>query len=483
MSKRLTNYAYAVFELFASLELAVFIILALAVILATGTVYESKYGAAVASREVYRSIWMQILLWVFMLNLAAAALSRLPWRRHHIGFLVTHLGIITLLLGSWLTQRAGVDGSLILGPGEQGRTARIDENMLYVFRAVAGRAYDLVLNQKLDFDPRHPRSKPLPFPFHDAGGDHTLTVVRYIARAAREVRAEDAVGGMPALKFQFTGSRATFSDWLFLQADVGAVRQVGPATFRFTAKKPDLSVKAKGATVLLYLDGDPKLPPRLAVAHAGAAFEEKGRLVPGKAVSLGLMDFKFVPEEYHPAALPKAEYFPLADDASPAAEGSEVVELSLTNAGGAAPASANNLWLELGSSGQVPLGDALYYVQYAKREVGFGFDLKLTDFHIGYYEGTNKPMTYSSDVEFEGHKQTISMNEPLHHNGYTFYQSSYESDENGEPKFSVFSVNYDPGRWVKYLGSLMTVLGIVSMFYFKPVYSGKSKWLKKESAA
>lgn len=471
MKKALLKFGFFVFEIFASLELAVFIILALAVILATGTIFESKYGTAVASREVYRSIWMQGLLWILMLNLAAVALSRLPWRRHHIGFLVTHLGIITLLLGSWVTQRAGVDGNLVLAPGESGRMARIDENMLYVFRAVSGKAYDLVVSRRLDLDPRHPLPAPLVVPFHDASGDHSVTVLRYLPRAGREVRAEDTPSGMPALKFQLTGSRATFSDWLFLQADTGAVRQVGPATFRFTARRPDLSGVAKSATVVLYLDGAKQLP-RLAVARAGEKYREMGRITVGKPLALGWMDFQFVPLEYHPAALPKAEYFAL-DEKAPAAEASEVVELGF---------GKENLWLELGTSGQVPLGDALYYVQYTKREVDFGFELKLRDFHIGYDEGTNKPASYASDVEFDGTKQTISMNEPLHHNGYTFYQSSYESDADGTPKYSVLSVNLDPGRRIKYLGSLMIVFGIISMFYFKPVYSGRSKWLASKEA-
>jgi cytochrome c biogenesis protein ResB len=186
-----------------------------------------------------------------------------------------------------------------------------------------------------------------------------------------------------------------------------------------------------------------------------------------------MMDFQFVLEEYHPSSLPKAEYFALDSSPQPGTESEDVVNLQL---------GKENLWLELGSSGQVPMNDALYYVQYTKRAVDFGFDLKLTEFHIGYYEGTEKPMTYASDVEFQGKKQTISMNEPLHHNGYTFYQSSYETDQSGEPKFSVLSVNLDPGRRIKYLGSLMIVLGIISMFYFKPIYSGRSKWLAREPA-
>ncbi|WP_218244363.1 hypothetical protein, partial [Pseudomonas sp. FW305-20] len=71
-----------------------------------------------------------------ILNLAAVAFSRLPWRKQHVGFLITHLGIIVLLLGSFITQRRGVDGSMMIAPGASSRYVRINENMLNVFRAV-----------------------------------------------------------------------------------------------------------------------------------------------------------------------------------------------------------------------------------------------------------------------------------------------------------------------------------------------------------
>ena len=79
------KFALRIFYFLASLELAVGLILIVAAVLAVGTVYEAKYGAAVAGQIVYRSWWMQILLWLFVLNVAAAAISRLPWKKHHIG--------------------------------------------------------------------------------------------------------------------------------------------------------------------------------------------------------------------------------------------------------------------------------------------------------------------------------------------------------------------------------------------------------------
>ena len=37
-----------------------------------------------------------------------------PWRKHHLAFLITHLGIITLLLGSLIGRIWGVEGTITL---------------------------------------------------------------------------------------------------------------------------------------------------------------------------------------------------------------------------------------------------------------------------------------------------------------------------------------------------------------------------------
>jgi cytochrome c biogenesis protein ResB len=98
-----------------------------------------------------------------------------------------------------------------------------------------------------------------------------------------------------------------------------------------------------------------------------------------------------------------------------------------------------------------------------------GFPIELRKFDIDRYQGTRKAMEYKSIVSvpnIESHQ--ISMNEPLKYNGFTIYQASFEEDPNtGQPVASVFSVNQDPGRWIKYLGSFIMSLGIVLLFYYK----------------
>ena len=109
-----------IFNFLSSLKLAVIVILGLAYVLAMGTIYESLYGTPVAKEKVYGTIWFSLLLFTLGINVLCAALSRFPWKKHHIGFVVTHAGIIVILIGSFITQKWGVDGTMALAEGETG---------------------------------------------------------------------------------------------------------------------------------------------------------------------------------------------------------------------------------------------------------------------------------------------------------------------------------------------------------------------------
>jgi hypothetical protein len=107
-------------------------------------------------------------------------------------------------------------------------------------------------------------------------------------------------------------------------------------------------------------------------------------------------------------------------------------------------------------------------VSFGNVRIDINFDLKLKEFEVGRYEGTNRAASYQSLVETpEGQEVLISMNEPLKYKGLTFYQASFTENPDGSPNASILSVNYDPGRFLKYLGSLIMSIGIVWMFYNK----------------
>src|SRR4030088_3004508 len=106
------------FRFFSSLKLAVVLLAVLIIGAIFGTIYESSFDAKVARAYVYGAPWFNIWLILLGTNLAVSALSRWPWRKHLSAFLITHLGIITLLIGSLIGRIFGVEGTITLFKGD-----------------------------------------------------------------------------------------------------------------------------------------------------------------------------------------------------------------------------------------------------------------------------------------------------------------------------------------------------------------------------
>jgi len=88
----------------------------------------------------------------------------------------------------------------------------------------------------------------------------------------------------------------------------------------------------------------------------------------------------------------------------------------------------------------------------------FGFSIKLKDFKVTYYPGTDAPMDYVSTLTTDSDEIEISMNSIGEHNGYRFTQSSYDDDMNG----STLGVLYDPwGIGITYIGYALLFLSIL----------------------
>ncbi len=106
------------FRLFSSVRLAIVLLSVVIIASAVGTVYESNFDANVARAYVYQAAWFNLWLLALGLNLTCSALSRWPWQRHHTGFLLTHLGIIVLMVGAVIGRSYGIEGTMTIFKGQ-----------------------------------------------------------------------------------------------------------------------------------------------------------------------------------------------------------------------------------------------------------------------------------------------------------------------------------------------------------------------------
>ena len=122
-------------------------------------------------------------------------------------------------------------------------------------------------------------------------------------------------------------------------------------------------------------------------------------------------------------------------------------------------------WIELPTL--VTFGDVEMELLWGSKLMELPFELKLVDFQLERYAGSMSPSSYASEMEVITTKEQknmpyrIFMNHPLTYEGFKFFQSSYDKDEQG----TVLEVNKDPGKWPTYIGYFLLCLGFIANFF------------------
>ena len=94
------------------------------------------------------------------------------------------------------------------------------------------------------------------------------------------------------------------------------------------------------------------------------------------------------------------------------------------------------------------------------------FSLRLVEFRHDKYPGTDIPKNFSSRVRLrnlangEDREALIYMNNPLRYAGQTFYQASFDADDQG----SVLQVVHNPGWLTPYFSCVLVSAGLVIQF-------------------
>ncbi len=595
-----------IFLFFSSLKLAVISILGLAAVLAVGTVLESWYGMRAAHMMVYGTWWFGGVLFILGLNVLCAALSRYPWKRHQIGFLITHSGILILLLGSFLTQKFGVDGNLPIEEKKSSNSVLLNDLKLIVTDEESGES-------KIFPVPESGTARSGDLMRVHLFGDYSLYIDQFYPRSRVQTQREAspvAGLGVPSVEVELASSRFKVRETLESRSPQSATEfNLGPAVLSFQKlwsaedenrflqsqeEKPALSGKGmlsvflKGREYRLDIDellsgwqplGDsghsihahkyfthavvennslvnksnepvnpaieidvrsvhgvtenhtlfanfPEFPTlhrktapaqtlgltfalnlsqgtpereeigivgkkrgRLQIAQsanneklfykvfgAGGKINSRGELKINEPVATGWMDAKVTVVDWKPSSALKANPRNVDKITNAEANLPSAIHYFIGNKD-RQPASdlSESGWISLGETRRIVLKNHRLLVELGKETLKLPFELKLEKFRVGRDPGTDKAASYESTVVPIGPNKLpptlISMNEPLHYEGYTFYQASYQ-ERPGRPTISIFSVNWDPGRWVKYLGSLLICLGIIVMFYMNPHYFG-----------
>lgn len=461
----------------ASLKLAVVVIVGLAVALTVATFLESAYNIKTARYYVYEARWFAGWLFLLGVNIVAVAVDRWPWRWRHTPFLLAHLGIVLLLVGSWVTRHYGLDAMMRISEGEANGFVEMDDAYLYLSDEKGTRAIHV------PWSPAWSGFSSIRVP------DFDLRIAKYLTHADpvfRFVEAKDSDRSAPAVRLKIEGAPMGGLQELWLWGgDIGWSRiGLGLAQFVLLPKGVDFSesgkrldearfevrVNEKGGIEYRSFsrDGSVRKGKVSQVEEKGTVVETGWMAPAGMQGGLRIRILEVIQQAANATVYGPAK-IQVGNEAPPSA--------IYIVAGKGGPGS--ELWLGLGDQAVLTTGGRDVQISYMNRRLVLPFSLRLERFEIQYYEGSSSPRSFASQVTVLDNgappdSLEISMNEPLDWNGYTFYQSSYEPGE-PRPVTSVFTVNRDPGRWTKYFGSLFLVAGIIALFMMKMAAAKRTK--------
>ena len=438
-------------KLSASLKLAVITILSIGVLTAIGTIVESQYDAYAAKKWIYDTPWMYGVMGLLALNLISVMVDRWPWKRRHISFVCAHIGILLMLLGAVITMNFGLDGTMRVGIGEQNNLVTTGDTDVLVYSSFDGDRYSKTLEKEVDFFLHPPTAeKPFVIPTMNKSEIKIVDYNKYVI-PSRKVIASDSPKSGAGLRFQVQNANVNVIEWL-VQKKAGqeaihnfgpAQVHLGPAPIHGNNKNEIYLEPKKDSLAYTVFHKDTLKPFKKGVAKEGDVFEP------------GWMGIQFRVLRYFPLA---QEDWDLQKLEHPTPLTTPAVKVIF---------NGKEQWLLMNDMVKLFTDDAVYLVGYTNRRIDIGFPVKLINFDVGHYQGTTRASEYASLVEVPGVGQKIiSMNEPLNWKGLTVYQASFQ-EADGKPTASIFSINRDPGRWLKYLGALVMVFGIICMFYFK----------------
>jgi hypothetical protein len=512
-----------------NLKAAVLLILIFSILMGVGTFVESYYGTEFAGRSIYKT-WPFMLLQFFMLlSIIFATYLRLPPKKHLYGFYVIHMGLITIGCGSFITFYSGIDGSLTLYPNSPNRYVVLPDDMLEVRNLKTGERilYELpplAFAKDLNIPHRDFTLRDF-YPYSD------LQTIWKDAELGEELSAEYFIdNGKITQDFILTLSPET--------KDFSSQLTLGPLSIHLLPQSTSVCFAHKEEALIyntidksckglkeLNLKAQP-----LKSGNSFVVYEFQNILYKFfPEVSPWPFDENFAPIINSPLRMINKKPFKegrylflLGEHVAYYNEGWELhkfenigdkiilpwmgFELSLRKLEKSQipvkipqksyPIQVNNelikgttrhlklevdgkpFWIDQNDYLEIKTESKHLKAVLRKKLLELPFELTLERFKMDTDPGTESPASYESFVKLfsdkGSNKHHIFMNNPLKEQGLTFYQASYGKDPETDQYISTLSVNIDPGRWLKYLGSLMLVIGCIWHYGFKKRYFQKA---------
>jgi cytochrome c-type biogenesis protein CcsB len=423
--------------------------------MALATFIESAQGTNAAWAVVYDTWWFEALFVLVLINLVGNIVRYKMYKPSKIAVFIFHISVIFMIIGGGITRYFSNEGMMHIREGKVSNTIISDKTFMDV--KVADESSELTDTEQVRLSVLTPRK----FKWRGElnGKKIRIRSVDYINNAAARYVA--APGGSPYVQLAIVAGR---------QMTVGLASGEEAAYPGITlslnkeGSTADLRLFSDGTTLLGYSDH-----PVSFMAMGGAEMQTfaPGEAIPFEQAKLFTLNgVRLALQRYVPSA--KLQFVRAGGGGQ--TTGLDVVKLEVELDGMKSELFVQGSSNMEGEMSSVQMGSTNIACRFGSKEIQLPFALRLAEFRIDRYPGSNSPSSFESDVVLIDAEREINemhniyMNNVLKHRGYRFYQSSYDQDERG----TILSVKKDfTGTFITYVGYFLLVVGMLLALVMK----------------
>jgi len=419
-----------------------------ALAMAVATFVENDYGREAAYGAVYGTKWFELIFILLAVNLAGQVFQYRLYRKEKVTVLGFHLAFIIMIAGAGFTRYTGFEGTIHIREGEE--ESRVFSAEKYLGYALTDESGNTIVENYEKFSPA----------LDGTGFERKITenlilrLQQVIPYAVESV--EESPSGTPVIMFMVSLPGGNMKSLILKKGDSSAA---GPMLVSFSGNA-GADVKIEADTTGFYFISARETSVTNMMGGEKITYKPGDKILIKQMQVFSTGDVKFVPQKFTLSGVISVKP---ADIEGFGQERSAMIFHVFVET----QSRPVTLWInrdENISETSVTTGGKTLRISYGSKVINLPFSLKLNDFILERYPGSNTPSGYKSDVILTDNQTGFSksfliyMNKILKYRGYRFYQASYDPDEKG----TILSVNHDvAGIFITYTGYSILFLFIL----------------------
>ena len=449
-----------IFNLLFSTRLTGILFIVFAIAMAVGTFLDAGQDTSPTpySRTlIFNALWFELIMLFFIINFTGnifkyKLLSLKKWP-----VLLLHFSWIFIILGAFITRYFGYEGIMSIREGQTENTFISEKTYIQLYvdgdYLIDGIPQRKKIEESVDFSPRLNNKFKTNLVYGEQ--DINIELVEFIAGAEKDIIPNSS--GEEYLKIVEAGDGVPHNHFL----KVGEVQSLHNVLYA-------LNKPTKGAVNITYTDNaELFIESPFEGEYMIMASGTNGILEKNKKQVLNLRSRYLIGNQA--IVFPKnvvRGVFDIVQKSEILKSDEDGIALKIST-----PNEVKTIKM-LGGKGinspfeEFVIGGLNFNIRYGAKVYDLPFSIKLNDFIADKYPGSeNSYSSFASEVTVIDDKPfdfRIFMNNILNHQGYRFFQASFDPDEQG----TILSVNKDAlGTFVTYLGYILLYIGLMAIMF------------------